>query len=106
MMGETYLFQIGIVTTLISRFSLSLGTILLHILFTGLIGFWRLRNFSSGQEIEQMWNSEDFQVLSSLHNVFAVVVYGLMLQVAVVLGDFAYYSENEAWKAISRPVKS
>mmetsp|Transcript_4166 Transcript_4166/g.7789 ORF Transcript_4166/g.7789 Transcript_4166/m.7789 type:complete len:201 (-) Transcript_4166:62-664(-) len=99
MMGDTYLFRVGLLGVLAKQFT---GVLLLHPLYIGytmLLGGYRVTELHKDVEISGLWELPYFIPLSVCHKIVAAIYYVANLRSTIKLGSPLYYNKD-AWVEI------
>uniref|UniRef100_A0A7S1TSS8 Transmembrane protein 138 n=1 Tax=Phaeomonas parva TaxID=124430 RepID=A0A7S1TSS8_9STRA len=98
MMGETYLFQVGLLQILASQFPAVLIIHPVYMLYTIVLGAVRTSRLVGNSHVTDLWADQAYAAFSVGHKMIAVVYYVLNLRAAVKLGDPVYYQRQDAWR--------
>lgn len=98
MMGDTYLFRVGLLGVLAKQF---LGVLLLHPFYIGytmLLGGYRVSEMTSDTDlgVGALWDLDGFMPLSVVHKIVAAIYYVSNLRSTIKLGSPLYYNKD-AW---------
>ncbi|GMH65651.1 hypothetical protein TrLO_g14473 [Triparma laevis f. longispina] len=100
MMGDTYLFRVGLLGVLAKQFT---GVLLLHPFYIGYtmaLGGYRVAELhKEGFEMNQLWELPYFVPLSVCHKIVAAIYYVANLRSTIKLGSPLYYNKD-AWVEI------
>jgi len=99
MMGETYLFRVGLVKVLVRQFRMTLISHPIYIATSLGLGFYRLNNMRQDTKIHELWSLGGlpyFIPLSVMHKIMAAMYYLLNIRSSLRLGSSFFY-EKDAW---------
>mmetsp|Transcript_17074 Transcript_17074/g.35159 ORF Transcript_17074/g.35159 Transcript_17074/m.35159 type:complete len:202 (+) Transcript_17074:57-662(+) len=99
MMGDTYLFRVGLLGVLAKQFT---GVLLIHpfyIAYTMFIGGYRVNEMHKDTTIITLWELPYFIPLSIVHKIVASIYYIANLRSTIKLGSPLYYNKD-AWVEI------
>ncbi|GMI52162.1 hypothetical protein TeGR_g450 [Tetraparma gracilis] len=96
MMGDTYLFRVGLLGVLAKQFT---GVLLLHPLYIGYtmaLGGYRVTEMHGDTTVAELWTLPGFTPLSVIHKIVAAVYYVANLRSTIKLGSPLFYNKD-AW---------
>jgi hypothetical protein len=96
MMGDTYLFRVGLLGVLARQFAWTLALHPFYLLYTILLSMYRVQSMQTGTLLNEIWDLPAYTPLSVIHKVIAAVYYVANLRAAIALGAPIYYSKD-AW---------
>ena len=103
MASNTYLFQVGIIGPLISKFQAVFYVHPFYAFATICVGVYRANKFSGGTPFPELWDSPSYVTCSVLHKLIAVLYYYLNMNVVMKLGDASLYSKDALVAMVTRP---
>jgi hypothetical protein len=99
MMGETYLFKVGLLNILVKQFAFVLFFHPLYVTWSVVLGFYRINEMRKDTQMYELWSLGGlpyFIPLSVGHKIVASFFYLLNIRAAIRLGSTFYYSKD-AW---------
>jgi len=97
MMGDTYLFRVGLLGVLSKQFPTVLFLHPFYITYTLLLGGYRVSEMhTNGVTISELWDLPYFIPLSVVHKIVAAAYYVANLRSTIKLGSPLYYNKD-AW---------
>jgi len=99
MMGDTYLFRVGLLGVLAKQF---MGVLLLHpfyVAYTMALGGYRVSEMHGTVTVAGLWDVPFFIPVSVVHKIVAAVYYVANLRSTIKLGSPLYYNKNE-WTSL------
>lgn len=97
----TYLFRVGLISVLSRYFKGVMGSTLVYLIATIVLGALRLAYISSKEPYYKIWDSSGFMFFSVLQKLCATAHYIINVQTTVQLGDPKFYS-REPWVELYR----
>eukprot|EP01041_Mallomonas_annulata_P001552 gene1552-2999_t len=94
-MADTFLFRVGLLGLLLSKFWHLLILHPIYIAFTISAGSYRAKKLINGHNLTNLWNDSTFFTLSVLHKCVAVLYYLFNLRATIQLGDKKYLERTE-----------